>query len=848
MVNDDKEIEGIPILGKEFKLSQFADDTVFLLRNFGSIRRMWEIITQIYEPATGMKVNVTKTEGLRLGKLKGAEYDSETQGRVRFSLHLRGGKVTSKLRPDKGWGIKWCKKGDYLISLGVPIGWDFDVRSFWRGKYFKCKSLMATWYDVERMSPTASAMVANAMVYSRFRYWAHCLALSKEVRDAVDRDVQALVWGKDVHFDPDELGHGKARAFIRKISQSNSKKAGGIGLLHWAAHEKALTSYTLFQYNNGREMAWKDVLDWWFDKFQEGRGAVFSTIPIHSMVASRREGAASKLPVFFRRALRHLRELPIVPVTPGAFVSQDEARAEPLWTSPRVHVSNRAHAHEWRFHLTLNRLQDLIDPWTGELYSQNKIKRYIEAAFRVEGGYVIGKRPADIMGFRQCTYTSINSLLNQWQSFGNDVGARTLEVISGDERATPLACTYGEAAVKIMKALGWSEGQGLGKRSQGRTEPHLPGGQITRSGLGATARAHTHQDERKEEGPKIKGFEIEPGVLVYGYEGEKDGKQVLQEVRCTSRGLITFTGRSIEIPMDPELNVPIELRPALLWDGGPVGLAETSFPHPRGWTFEGANSGQTLEGVTIRLLTSVFKAAQVKPPACEDAWAAALGVTKDDIPWKEIWGHFSNPILTPRDARNHFRVIHRSLLTHNICPKPPEDETSNDDPEACRLCRIEREHFSHIPQCYEVRKLFELFEGFAAEVLGTTVKVDTPLIMLGMINSRQILPPGLAVLHTMVWKFFIIEFVKVDTEGATYDPTKIWKAAVGRFQNKVEARLTYLNDRTRDSVDLGRVPPPPISGEGTEPLVTFELQEVVEGRGWQVGYQYHSAYLKLLLT
>ena len=120
------------------------------------------------------------------------------------------------LQPSKGGGIQWCKEGDYIISLGIPIGWDFDLRGFWRSKYFKCKSLMAAWHDVERMSPQGSAMVGNAMVFSRFRYWAHCLAVSKEVRLAVGRDVKALIWGKDIHYDPDELGSEKVKAFIKE--------------------------------------------------------------------------------------------------------------------------------------------------------------------------------------------------------------------------------------------------------------------------------------------------------------------------------------------------------------------------------------------------------------------------------------------------------------------------------------------------------------------------------------------------------------------------------------------------------------------------------------------------------
>ena len=104
---------------------------------------MWHIITEIYEPATGMKVNVTKTEGLRLGRLKREEYERELGNHVHTTLKVEGPGVRLELNPSKGGGIQWCKEGDYIVSLGIPIGWDFNLKAFWRSKYSKCKSLMA---------------------------------------------------------------------------------------------------------------------------------------------------------------------------------------------------------------------------------------------------------------------------------------------------------------------------------------------------------------------------------------------------------------------------------------------------------------------------------------------------------------------------------------------------------------------------------------------------------------------------------------------------------------------------------------------------------------------------------
>eukprot|EP00966_Prymnesium_polylepis_P242501 5607799-Prymnesium_polylepis.1 len=51
-------------------------------------------------------------------------------------------------------------------------------------------------------------MLANAMIYSRFRYQAQCtcMALPKWLNEAIESDVHALVWSKQIEFDAEEEG------------------------------------------------------------------------------------------------------------------------------------------------------------------------------------------------------------------------------------------------------------------------------------------------------------------------------------------------------------------------------------------------------------------------------------------------------------------------------------------------------------------------------------------------------------------------------------------------------------------------------------------------------------------
>ena len=172
--------EGITIDGKCLRISQFADDTVLFLRNYNQIHHIFNTLLPLFQDATGMLVNVTKTEGLQL-----------------------------EVPKDIPTGIEWCREGSYIISLGAPIGNGFDVRAFWLTKYYKCKSILSNWWSLYRYTVYGKAMLANAMIYSRFRYWAQTLHMPTDIAQAIDSDVQALICGKEIDFDPEELGTAK---------------------------------------------------------------------------------------------------------------------------------------------------------------------------------------------------------------------------------------------------------------------------------------------------------------------------------------------------------------------------------------------------------------------------------------------------------------------------------------------------------------------------------------------------------------------------------------------------------------------------------------------------------------
>jgi hypothetical protein len=438
---------------------------------------------------------------------------------------------------------------------------------------------------------------------------------------------------------------------------------------------------------------------------------------------------------------------------------------------------------------------------------------------KTSGDNVVSSRGRDILGFSRRSYTPINTLLKHWRKIKNTVGNYMLITATSPEEAnTAEEGVYSSAAEKMMAKMGWERGEGLGKEKQGTTTPHLPGGQVSREGLGLRARRKdTSKEAPGDLSTKLKALPTSPGNAHYGYEGERNGQQVLEVTECTGQGRLFRTGLTIPTPHDL-------LDTALLWDGGPIGSAISTFPHPSGWTFAGAPEGQTLEYMTIRKLTALYRLQILERPSCETVWPKAL---KMEVPMNEVWGRFSSPNITPRDSKNAFRIVHRSIRTRNLRPAEHlHEESPNDEAQACRLCLVEKERFSHIGTCYVLRKLFRKLTNFA-NLFRLTVSPDPALIYLGLIDSRTVLPGAISDLHIILWKFALIDFVQVDVSDRKFEVNKVWLATVNRFNSRLCAHRENLHRKVSSALRLGHTPPNLDSyNRDWSPILTHEYEDL----------------------
>ena len=131
-----------------------------------------------------------------------------------------------------------------------------------------------------------------------------------------------------------------------------------MGLLNWTAHARALYQTVWHRYRDASEGDWKHLLDQWVaNRHTEGRGVPFTTIPPAHLLQSLTNRKPA-LPKFFKAGLKALNSLTLAPVCKDKYITQEEARAEPIWDSRRHHITNRKHELTWRDDFELNRLRD----------------------------------------------------------------------------------------------------------------------------------------------------------------------------------------------------------------------------------------------------------------------------------------------------------------------------------------------------------------------------------------------------------------------------------------------------------------------------------------------------------
>ena len=249
------EFRGISIGNRRIKVSQFADDTELFLRGPSDLRAAQGSLSK-WCGATGMRENFKKREGIAMGKFR-----------------------NSKSLPK---GVKWVKDGEWIISLGSPVGNRMDHDAWWKKKIQAVQGKAQRWLGLFQASYFGRNLIVQSKYLGSLRYWLYSIPMGRLIRDEVKGDADTMWWSKE----PDLTKPKKRiRRFVAKRTAIGSRGKGGLNNMDWDSHVTAILSEWVLRWAKPPDRdvcAWKHVMHHMImvdkkgiEKFSEGSGIMF---------------------------------------------------------------------------------------------------------------------------------------------------------------------------------------------------------------------------------------------------------------------------------------------------------------------------------------------------------------------------------------------------------------------------------------------------------------------------------------------------------------------------------------------------------------------------------------------
>ena len=181
--------------GKQFKVSQYADDTTAFVKNEKSLDSLFNVI-RIFEAGSGAKLNHSKTEALWLGAWSD--------------------------RQDEPLGLTWVK---HTKILGVVFGPNNTERKNFEPRNSKLDKCLQNWKG-RSLSLIGKVLILNILGLSKLSYTASVLSPPQWVYDRINQLIWPFLWGSKVET-------VARRSLICPVAE------GGLGLRDFRAHSQA---------------------------------------------------------------------------------------------------------------------------------------------------------------------------------------------------------------------------------------------------------------------------------------------------------------------------------------------------------------------------------------------------------------------------------------------------------------------------------------------------------------------------------------------------------------------------------------------------------------------------------
>ena len=161
-IRSDKSIKGLSLDSKEFKLSQYADDTTCLVEDTSSASNLFEML-DLFRLCSGLELNRSKAEALWLG--------------------------SNKNRTDTPFGIRWPK--DYVNALGICFTTDQSI------SYSKNldSGLLNVWSSRD-LTLYGKINIVKSLALSKLTFIVSVLPIPDDLIQSVNKQIVHFIWSQ----------------------------------------------------------------------------------------------------------------------------------------------------------------------------------------------------------------------------------------------------------------------------------------------------------------------------------------------------------------------------------------------------------------------------------------------------------------------------------------------------------------------------------------------------------------------------------------------------------------------------------------------------------------------------
>jgi hypothetical protein len=244
---------------KKIKVLQYADDTIFFLKNEKEINDVMSIVEN-YATVSGLNLNRTKCEGYWFGKDKHRQDGCQ--------LH----------------GIKWPNQIKYL---GIYLGYDRDLndKMNWSVKIEKIKKILGAW-ETRDLSLIGRIQIIKSLAISQLSLQFSTLTVPEQVISNLNSILYKFLW--------------KSKDKIKRIKMIRNVKNGGLNMIDLECYADSLKAMWINRIvsSNPDSDAWVQIPIYYFNKIgidaNNLRYNFDNTVEFHDL---------KKLPYFYQRCI-----------------------------------------------------------------------------------------------------------------------------------------------------------------------------------------------------------------------------------------------------------------------------------------------------------------------------------------------------------------------------------------------------------------------------------------------------------------------------------------------------------------------------------------------------------------